>query len=223
MSKNKNRDFNNSPFKNLKGLSLPAQEETKATQPSLQREVVREYDFSAEMKELGVKILPADERLSEIARSSVVSPSAAVRTDPVEPRNDEELFLSAIAGIKVFFHDEIPDLEVPTATPRRMKLVEQGRLRPSERLDLHGFSRSEARRRTAHFLENAVHHSYPLILIITGWGKNSSGEALLREEVTRFLRTDGAPLINEWGFAPKELGGDGALLVFPRPKNKKPR
>ncbi|MBE0503908.1 MAG: Smr/MutS family protein [Desulfuromonadales bacterium] len=223
MSKKKNHDFNNSPFKNLKGLCLPGQAEAKAELPPLQRKVVREYDFSAEMKDLGVKILPADERLSEIESSSVVPPSTVVEPAAVEPRNDEELFLSAIAGMKVFFHDEIPDLEVPTATPRRMKLVEQGRLRPSERLDLHGFSRSEARRRTAHFLENAVHHGYPLILIITGWGKNSSGEALLREEVTRFLRTDGAPLINEWGFAPKELGGDGALLVFPRSKNKKPR
>lgn len=223
MSKKKSNDFNTSPFKNLKGLSLPVQEEVKTAPPPLRREVIREYNFSAEMQELGVKILPTDERLAGIESSQVELPSPVVRPVPIEPRNDKELFLSAIEGMEVFFHDEIPDLEVPTAAPRRMKLVEQGRLRPSERLDLHGFSRSEARRRAAHFLEDAVHHGYPLVLIITGWGKNSSGEAILRDEIARFLRTDGAPLVSEWAFAPKDLGGDGALLVFPRPKNKKPR
>ncbi|MDZ4184513.1 MAG: Smr/MutS family protein, partial [Desulfuromonadales bacterium] len=178
--KKKSQDFNNSPFKNLKGLSLPAQEEVKAAPSPSPREVLREYDFSEEMKELGVKILPEDERLAEIERSPVVPPSTVFSPAPIKPRNDKELFLSAIEGMEVIFHDEIPDLEVPTATPRRLKLVEQGRLCPNKRLDLHGFSRSEARRRAAHFLEDAVHNGYPLVLIITGWGKHGSGEAILR-------------------------------------------
>lgn len=216
MSHKKSHDFNNSPFKNLKGLSLPEKEKVKVAPPPLRSEVARDYDFSAEMKGLGVKILPADERLAEIERPPVEAPLPAEVPVVREPRNDEELFLAAIQGMEVIFTDEIPDLEVPSATPRRMKLVEQGRLRPSERLDLHGFSRSEARRRTAHFLENAVHHAYPLVLIITGWGKHGSGEAILREEIARYLRTDGAQLVSEWAFAPNNLGGDGALLVFPR-------
>ena len=220
MSKKKSNDFNYSPFKNLKGLSLPVQEEIKAAPPPLRSESVREYDFSAEMKGLGVKILPADERLADVERLPAEAPVIANRSVVSETRNDEELFLSAIQGMEVIFNDNIPDLEVPSATPRRMKLVEQGRLRPSERLDLHGFTRSEARRRTAHFLENAVHHGYPLVLIITGWGKSGSGEAILREEIVRFFRTDGAPLISEWALAPKNLGGDGALLVFPRSRSK---
>ena len=224
MSKKKSNDFNSSPFKNLKGLSLPVKEEATVAAPSMRSEVAREYDFSTEMKGLGVKILPTDERLAEVERSLAESPAPAVKQGVSEPRNDEELFLSAIQGMAVIFNDEIPDLEVPSATPRRLKLVEQGRLRPSKRLDLHGFSRSEARHRATHFLEDAVHHGYPLVLIITGWGKSSSGEAILREEIARFLRTDGAPLVSEWAFAPKDLGGDGALLVFPRIKNnKKPR
>jgi DNA-nicking Smr family endonuclease len=221
MSKKRNNDFNNSPFKNLKGLSLPVKEEVKIAPPPLRSEVAREYDFSAEMKGLGVKILPADERLADVERPPAEAPVIVNRPIASEPRNDEELFLSAIQGMEVVFSDEIPDLEVPSATPRRLKLVEQGRLRPSERLDLHGFTRSEARRRAAHFLENAVHHGYPLVLIITGWGKSGSGEAILREEIVRYLRTDGAPLISEWALAPKNLGGDGALLVFPRRQEKK--
>jgi DNA-nicking Smr family endonuclease len=220
MSKKKSNDFNHSPFKNLKGLSLPVQEEVKTTPPPLRREVAREYDFSTEMKDLGVKVLPADARLADSVRPPAEPPATTVRPIASAPRNDEELFLSALQGMEVIFNDEIPELEVPSAIPRRMKLVEQGRLRPSERLDLHGFTRSEARRRTAHFLENAVHHGYPLVLIITGWGKSGSGEAILREEIMRFLRSDGVPLVSEWALAPKNLGGDGALLVFLRSRSK---
>jgi len=221
MSKKKINEFNSSPFKNLKGLSLPVKVEVKAAPPVLRSEVTQEYDFSTAMKGLGVKILPADERLADIERPQAEPPATVKRPIISEPRNDEELFLSAIQGMEVIFHDEIPDLEAPSVTPRRRKLVEQGRLQPSERLDLHGFTRSEARRRTAHFLENAVHHGHPLVLIITGWGKSGSGEAILREEIARFLRTDGASLISEWSFAPPHLGGDGALLVFPRRQEKK--
>lgn len=220
MGKKSSHDFNNSPFKNLKGLSLPVKEEVKAVPPPLRNEVAREYDFSTEMQGLGVKILPADERRADVERPLPDPPATAVGPVASEPRNDEELFLAAIQGMEVIFSDEIPDLEVPSATPRRLKLVEQGRLRPSERLDLHGFTRSEARRRTAHFLENAAHHGYPLVLIITGWGKSGSGEAILREEIARYLRTDGAPLISEWALAPKNLGGDGALLVFLRSRSQ---
>ena len=219
MSKKKSNDFNNSPFKNLKGLSRPVKEKIKAAPSPLRSEVAREYDFATEMKGLGVKTLPADERLADVERPEE-APVTVDRPTISEPRNDEELFLSAIQGMEVIFSDEIPDLEVPTATPRRLKLVEQGRLRPSDRLDLHGFTRNEARRRAAHFLENALHHGYPLVLIITGWGKSGSGEAILREEIARFLRTDGASLISEWALAPKNLGGDGALLVFPRSRSK---
>lgn len=220
MSKKKSDDFTSSPFKSLKGLSLPKKEEIKEAPPPLPREIAREYDFATEMNGLGVKILPLDERLPcpELPQSE---PSLSVPPVVSAELKDEELFLQEIQGMEVVFTDEIPDLELPRATPRRMKLVEQGRLRPADRLDLHGFSRSEARRRTAHFLENAVHHDYPLVLIITGWGKNGSGEAILREEIARFLRTDGAPLISEWALAPPNLGGDGALLVFPRHIPKK--
>lgn len=220
MIKKKNYEFSSSPFERLKGLSLPVKEEVKAEPLPLRREIAREYDFTAEMKVLGVKATPPDERLHviELPKGEVPLLDTSVVTGELK---DEELFLAAIQGMEVVFTDEIPDLELPNATPRRMKLVEQGRLRPAERLDLHGYSRSEARRRTAHFLENAVHHGYPLVLIITGWGKSGSGEAILREEVARFLRTDGAPLVSEWSLAPHNLGGDGALLVFPRRLQRK--
>lgn len=220
MSTKKRDDFTASPFKSLKGLSLPVKEEIKPVLPAPPREVTREYDFTAEMNGLGVKNLANDKRFSDAERGPLEVP-VAVKPVVIAALKDEELFLQAIQGMEVVFTDEVPDMEVPSATPRRMKLVEQGRLHPADRLDLHGFSRSEARHRVAHFLENSLHHGHTLVLIITGWGKHGSGEAILREEIMRFLRTDGAALISEWAFAPKNLGGDGALLVFLRRNPKK--
>lgn len=216
MSRKKNDSFAASPFKTLKGLSLARQQE-QAAKPPPRREVEREYDFAAEMGKLGVRTLPEDQRVAPATPPVVPAP-------PVQPVAAEELgeaglFLRAMQGMDAVFADEIPELELPTATPRRLKQVEQGRLRPADRLDLHGCTRSEARRRTAHFLEKAVHHGHSLVLIITGWGKSGSGEAVLRDEITRYLRTDGAALISEWALAPGSLGGDGALLVFPK-RNK---
>lgn len=219
MSK-KNNDFDNSPFKKLKGLSLPVRDDAKVSVSPLQSEVVKEFDFSVEMKGLGVKILPADERHADVEASRAEPIVTAAKSVVSEPRNDRELFLSAIQGMEVVFADEIPDLEVPTASPRRLKLVEQGRMHPADRLDLHGLTRSEARSRTAHFLENSLHHGHSLVLIITGWGKHSTGEAILRDEICRYLRNEAAPFISEWAIAPKSLGGDGALLVFLRGRTK---
>lgn len=215
MSKKKTENFGVSPFKALKGLSLSRQAETPGKVAPVRREEARTYDFASEMEQLGVKTLPADERIAPVVPAFIQPPVAALPV-AAEELDDTGLFLHAMQGMEVAFTDEIPELELPLATPRRLKLVEQGKLRPSERLDLHGFTRSEARRRVAHFLENAIHHDYPLVLIITGWGKNGSGEAILREEIARFLRNDGAALVSEWAQAPGVLGGDGALLVFPK-------
>lgn len=216
MSKKKSQDFNSSPFKFLKGLSLQKKQEVNKTLPPLPASTaIRNYDFTEEMKSLGVTVLQHDAEVNP-SDSLVFDILPSVPPVATEHLNDAELFLQALQGMEVVFTEEFPDLEIPSSSPRRKKLVEQGRLRPSERLDLHGFTRSEARLRVAHFIKNAIHHGYPLVLVITGWGKHGSGEAILREEIMRFLRTDGAILVKEWSLAPPNLGGDGALLVFPR-------
>ncbi len=128
---------------------------------------------------------------------------------------EEQQFLSALGPLTTHFADEY-ELEVttPAASPRRMKQLRQGLVRPEARLDLHGLTRDEVRGKVRSFLEDAVHHRKKVVLIITGWGKNSPGEPVLRQEVERYLSLDAKAWVVEWGRAPRQLGGDGALVVF---------
>jgi len=91
------------------------------------------------------------------------------------------------------------------------KKLQQGQLRPSARLDLHGFTQEAAHRAVLAFLR-ASHGTGPkLALIITGKG------GVLKEMVPRWLNEPGfAGLIA--GIEPAHVrhGGAGALYVYLR-------
>jgi DNA-nicking Smr family endonuclease len=52
------------------------------------------------------------------------------------------------------------------------------------------------------------------VLIVTGRGKSSGAEPVLRAEVERYLNHDAGAWVSEWGRAPRQYGGEGALVVF---------
>lgn len=95
-----------------------------------------------------------------------------------------------------------------------MRQLRRGLVRPEARLDLHGSTRAEVLEKVRLFLEDAVYQRKKVVLIITGGGKNSSGEPVLRREVERYLSRDVKAWVVEWDRAPRRLGGDGALVVF---------
>jgi len=171
--------------------------------------------FAAEMVRLGVQRRsgktsgdPADE-----------APRPEMDSEPKD--SDEALFLAALDGMDSRFEDGFPVPEEPSASPRRMKQLRQGRLIPEEKLDLHGLSRAEVRIRVGYFLQNAVYHGRKTVLIITGRGRGSGGEAVLRSEVERFLAEEGRTWASEWGRAPRRYGGEGALVVFLKSASKR--
>jgi len=92
--------------------------------------------------------------------------------------------------------------------------VRQGKLKPEAQLDLHGQQCEEALARVGHFLENACFHQLRCVLIITGRGQHSAQGPVLRQAVEDFLSGPGEKLIAEWGRAPRQYGGEGALVVF---------
>lgn len=110
-----------------------------------------------------------------------------------------------------------PEPPTPQARPRRMKQLERGELKPAATLDLHGLSREEALARTRQFLGQATRQSWQAVVIVTGKGLHSQEGPVLRRAVEQLLAT--VPhLILEWASAPRQLGGEGALIVFPRPQ-----
>jgi DNA-nicking Smr family endonuclease len=190
------------PFKQLKGFRVFPPEVAPQPKINVSAEPLAEEAgdlFAREMKRLGVQ------------GGAAPSPEIPQGTDtavPCEP-DDNELFLDAVGQLDAVFEDERS-----AATPRRMKLVRRGRLVPEASLDLHGLTRDEARARTRHFLENAAYHGQRTVLIITGRGKGSGGEPVLRGELERYLSQEGRAWVSEWGRAPRQYGGEGALVVF---------
>lgn len=222
MGKRSKNDISQNPFKSLKGfcVSTPEssrpQEEKKLSAPPPKREPDDFTVFAEEMTRLG---LPAPKReTGEAERKRAAAPASPPSSSPPSPRTDRELFLSALGGLDTIFSDEIPpeNEEAVRAEPRRMRQVRQGRLAPEGELDLHGLTRVEARARVLFFLENAVHHGIRTVLLVTGRGLGSTGEPVLRAEVERLLAGEGRRWVSEWGKAPRQYGGEGALVVFLR-------
>lgn len=224
--------FGQNPFKQLKGFAVSAGDSPKqqgtapGSKPAPMAEdrgragsapaaADDEPSFAAEMARLGVVMASEPETTPE--PDSELEPGVnPPQAQPVSgPLSEEQLFVRALGRLDTTFLDEF-ELETgpPEASPRRMKQLRQGTLQPQGRLDLHGLGREEARSRVRFFLEDASYQQKKVVLIITGRGKNSPGEPVLRQEVERYLSLEAKAWVVEWGRAPRQLGGDGALVVF---------
>ena len=212
----RNKEFLSDPFKHLKGFAVSSQGSEEEPVRMVEPEPEAPKSFSVEMDMLGVEKLDRDEELEEQPRD-IFADADPVMIETADP-SDEELFLSALGEISVRFHDHFPvESTQQQAEPRRIKQLKQGKLLPDVSLDLHGCKRIDVAAKISHFLHNSHHHGYQTVIIITGKGLHSEGgEAVLRDEAERFLTSQSSELVTEWGRAPKQYGGSGALAVFLR-------
>ena len=90
---------------------------------------------------------------------------------------------------------------------------------PEGILDLHGYRLQRAKIILHNYIVNAYEKKFRNILIITGKGRNNTG--VLKKEVPIWLNDEKLKnfLIN-YETAPNKFGGDGALLVRIKNKNK---
>jgi DNA-nicking Smr family endonuclease len=221
------KDFQNSPFRSLKGVAVQAENSPEKAAPQSAPPVAekpgeKDIFFEREMRQLGVKELPEAGR----ARALPAFPEdeeKAPRSTPSDarPDNEEALFLAALGNMGRVFQDELPDESQVRALPQRMKQLRQGKLTPQARLDLHGLSRCEARDKVRYFLEDAVYQGHRTVLVVTGRGNRSPDGPVLRDDMERYLSHEAGAWVVEWGRAPKRFGGEGALVVFLRGRPKK--
>lgn len=211
------KSFIANPFGHLKGFAISAEEEKMSAPPEKPVKSVEIYgSFEDEMDMLGVQPLNTDEDCDDVIPSEPV----VILDDEKEELTDDELFLSAMTGLSVDFKDDydLPE-EQGKAIPRRMKQVKQGRLKPESKLDLHGCTRSEVLPKMKYFLQNAQMLGMETVLVVTGRGLHSEGgEPILRNEAECYLSTNSDGFVAEWSRAPKEYGGEGALILFVRKK-----
>lgn len=100
------------------------------------------------------------------------------------------------------------------------KSFKKKKLNPNISLDLHGYTLYSAKLALQKFISNCYEKNIRNILIITGKGQNNNGA--LKEEVPKWL-TDKFfnKYIVSFSLAPRQLGGEGALLVRIKNKYKK--
>ena len=216
----KNKAFSASPFSDLKGFAVSGgqPEEKNEPQPPTKPEEEPSKSFVDEMALLGVERISSgseeEHRPAELSERAVEIRRAA-------EQSEEEQFLQAMGELQVKFSDSYPEEEAPpAASPQRMKQLKQGKLVPDATLDLHGLKRFEIAQKLQFFLQNAQRQGGRTLLVITGRGLHSSdGEPILRTEAERFLQNEASQVVAEWGRAPKQYGGDGALILFLREKS----
>lgn len=213
--KNTPSSFNRNPFKDLKGFAASSPE--KEPEPALKDEEAsaaqeKERSFFEEMAFLGVA--PLDDTAAESTVCDERQPEQSNSSQESDTQSEEELFLDALGTLDVRFSDQLPE-ETVQAQPRRLKQLKKGQLSPDASLDLHGLLRHQVAEKLGHFLQNAVYQQWGTLLIVTGRGLHSAdGQPVLRHEVEKFLAGEGQAHVAEWCRAPRQYGGEGALVVF---------
>jgi len=216
--KSEKHHFDTTPFKHLRGVVVsdldhsPQQGEEKVAAVESPQDVFG--SFADEMEMLGVKLLNQTDETEGAESSSLMAADYVV--DDGEGLVDEDLFLAAMKNLTISFEDDFTeDSPRSGAVSRRTKQIKQGKLIPDASLDLHGFQCVEAVKKLNHFLQNGQHHGWQTLLVITGKGLHSeAGEPALRNEIERFLSAEGKKQVVEWSRAPRQYGGDGALILF---------
>lgn len=104
----------------------------------------------------------------------------------------------------------------PAAAIERLRA---GRLKPENRLDLHGTTEAAARERVFRFVRQSRASGLGCIALVHGRGLRSPAGPVLKQSVPSWLTE--LPLAHEvdaFASAPRELGGDGVTLVVLRPR-----
>jgi len=215
-NKTSKSEFHSGPFKHLKGFAFSPEKNEEDSQPGFELEAEAPKSFSAEMEILGVQRLEQGDNIEhDVDCCWIPEETVTASTE----QSDEELFLEALGELSVSFRDQFSEetISLHQAEPRRMKQLKMGRVVPDAFLDLHGCKRIEVAAKISNFLNNSYHHGYLTVVIITGKGLHSEGGvAVLRDEAEQFLTTQSVAFVSEWGRAPKQYGGNGALAVFLR-------
>ncbi len=212
----KPKEFVITPFTALKGLKGVSAEPPAAPPPPPKAEP----EIASDDMALFFQAMSQVERLGAKQQNPLptepVSPVKAVVRKIEE--DEQKLFLETISGMKldVRFDDSIPDspATVKPLGSSRLRQLRRGTIRLDYELDLHGLTRDEALDALAMFVGGAFRRQQQAVLVITGRGNHSPEEPVLKNAVEKWLRETGKAMIAEFLQAPRQMGGDGAIVVF---------
>ncbi len=149
------------------------------------------------------------------------APFRQAAPEDTQENRDAEMFLEAVKGIGAKIYD---NRSVSAETPRlgrrsmpsRPRRLKKGSIRISSELDLHGCFREEALLRLERFIASCFAKGREAVLVITGKGNNSPEGPVIQTAVSDWLTNQGRAMVAEFHFAPPNMGGKGAFVVFLR-------
>ena len=104
-----------------------------------------------------------------------------------------------------------------------LRKIQKGKIKIDGKLDLHGYNQNESKSKVLNFINISFENQKRLLLIITGKGERLSvsdgwkGTGILKENLPKWLKSDILSKKILWfDYAPKNKGGDGAILVYLR-------
>ena len=225
----------NRPFANLK---LPSQKEDapKATEVEGPKRIMKSATNSNQLVSTP-KIQP--EELEVAPNETSLFLSAIMGTSPIEGRREKTNKSKASRYVENENAMVVAELQALVEKERTWQIeseddkiwgrangvnqkllddLKKGRWPINRKLDLHGFTLSEAFRQLQGFLFDARRDGERCVLIITGKGQHSEfSHGRLRDHVPEWLSKEklGAQSL-AFTSAPDQLGGTGALLVLLR-------
>ncbi len=130
--------------------------------------------------------------------------------------DDDDFLQEVMRSLPVHIKDEEEWTEPVEHVHKKEKQYKRHPTRqaPDDTLDLHGKTREEAIMMVQNFVMTAYHQRFRTLLIITGKGKHSGKEGpILNQVVKNWLQKNGTRYIKNFGPAPGEYGGAGALWI----------
>ena len=108
-------------------------------------------------------------------------------------------------------YDKDKDAETSQINPQKRRSLLKNK-KPDAQLDLHGMTRDEAWQGLELFFNDSKAKGLEKILVIHGKGNHSTGEAVLKKTVMKFI--EHCPFAGESGRGKAVTGGEGATWVL---------
>ena len=113
-----------------------------------------------------------------------------------------------------------PD-DMSNINKRSAQRLRKGKETPQATLDLHGFTQAEAIHKFHQFLTETSHAGLRVLRIITGYGKMSGGNGVLRAALPRWINLpENRRLVLSYHQARPQEGGAGAWILLLKRKER---
>lgn len=148
----------------------------------------------------------------------VSTPARFLRQEELESLAHLEDLVSGDIPFELVYSDEYVDGAVVGLSPKVLKKLRNGDFSYQEYIDLHGYTRAEARAVVIDFVKESFARNLRCILIISGRGLNSRDkEPILKQGLVSWLiRTPLKPMVLAFASARSYDGGSGAFYVLLR-------